>query len=485
MKIDVVVPVYNVRPWIRECLDSLVCQTKPFNKIIIVDDGSDDGSEIICDGYAERFCNVEVIHQMNAGLGNARNVGITRIQANYFIFVDSDDYLSKEAVEILTGKLEESGYDALYFDGDSFNSDGESREAETYVWKRNSENKLDISGKQFFIDVYPENYTCTSWLTVYSIDLWKRNDFSFPEGVMHEDICISYEYMDKAKNVGYVPEFLYHRRYRPNSIMTSIDKTIEKNLEDISKQYCSVFEYIKNTIDQNDKPHRDKECIYIEQACRYTKYLFDTYCANKKEPNKWVDMLVRTARSIKPLYYPKLSEWKISDLIMERRFAIDLNNDNWLKKDSLLMGFDNEIGKELVKRYIKIVKQITTKENKCRVGIYGCGKWASYFVDCYEWVMCGDISNLVFIETSIEHDSYKGQRVYSIYEDIPSIDVLVITSSKYNNEMAKIAQDNLPDVPIHLMCSDQATIVNLKSKDYLELQLNCEIRKEIVDEEFS
>ena len=90
-KISVIVPVYNVEPYLRKSINSLVEQTYSNLEIILVDDGSTDGSEAICDEYADRYPHIKVIHQKNAGQSAARNAGIEMAAGEWIAFLDSDD----------------------------------------------------------------------------------------------------------------------------------------------------------------------------------------------------------------------------------------------------------------------------------------------------------------------------------------------------------------------------------------------------------
>lgn len=99
--ISVIVPVYNVAPYLKECLDSVVRQTYTNLEIILIDDGSTDNSGNICDDYAKVDKRIRVVHQKNAGLGPARNTGLDLCTGAYLSFVDSDDFLALDMLEFL------------------------------------------------------------------------------------------------------------------------------------------------------------------------------------------------------------------------------------------------------------------------------------------------------------------------------------------------------------------------------------------------
>ena len=109
--ITIIVPVYNVEKYIRECIDSLLNQTYKNLEIILVDDGSKDKSGEICENYANADSRVKVIHKENEGLGFARNTGLTVAQGKFVTFIDSDDWLENDALQLLYGALKKENAD--------------------------------------------------------------------------------------------------------------------------------------------------------------------------------------------------------------------------------------------------------------------------------------------------------------------------------------------------------------------------------------
>lgn len=99
--ISVIVPVFNVKGYLKRCIDSILHQTFQCFEVILVDDGSDDGSGRICDDYQTQYDNIKVIHKQNAGLGFARNSGMEIAKGRYIMFVDSDDYISHDCLQNL------------------------------------------------------------------------------------------------------------------------------------------------------------------------------------------------------------------------------------------------------------------------------------------------------------------------------------------------------------------------------------------------
>ena len=104
--VSIIVPVYNIKVYLLECVESLRKQTYSNIEIILVDDGSSDGSDIMCDELGEKDSHIHVIHQTNGGLSKARNTGLESAQGKYVGFVDSDDWLEPDMVEIMVNACE-------------------------------------------------------------------------------------------------------------------------------------------------------------------------------------------------------------------------------------------------------------------------------------------------------------------------------------------------------------------------------------------
>ena len=101
MKYSIIIPVYNVKAYLHRCIDSVICQNNPDYEVILVDDGSADGSGQICDEYAGKFDYIKVLHQTNQGLAATRNSGLSIASGDWILFVDSDDYFSEDFLTVV------------------------------------------------------------------------------------------------------------------------------------------------------------------------------------------------------------------------------------------------------------------------------------------------------------------------------------------------------------------------------------------------
>lgn len=114
IKVSIVIPVYKAEQYLKECIDSALCQDYPNIEVILVEDGSPDNCPAICDSYAEQFANVLVVHHSNRGPGLSRNAGMEKASGEYIFFMDSDDCLDgRSAITLLTKRAEEKGADIV------------------------------------------------------------------------------------------------------------------------------------------------------------------------------------------------------------------------------------------------------------------------------------------------------------------------------------------------------------------------------------
>ena len=134
-KVSIVIPVYNVEAYLKECVDSAIKQTYKNLEIILVDDGATDSCPEICDVYAQSDKRIKVIHRENGGLSAARNTGMDASTGEYIYFLDSDDYIELKAIEKLVNTIETEKADFVFFDGYVFYTDCED-DGESFRYSR-------------------------------------------------------------------------------------------------------------------------------------------------------------------------------------------------------------------------------------------------------------------------------------------------------------------------------------------------------------
>ena len=210
-KISIIVPVYNVEKYLRDCLDSLCGQTMREIEILCVDDGATDSSGAILDDYAARDARIQVIHKQNGGQASARNVGLNIAKGDYVLFVDSDDYLSTGLCEKSSRKAEETGADMTLF----YYSEDEEGKIRPIEFRNHSLlGTSPLGNLKAFFELGP-----TVWKTLWKRDFLTREGVLFQEGLLWEDVPFTAYYAFRASKVALLPEIGYYYRQNPKSTM--------------------------------------------------------------------------------------------------------------------------------------------------------------------------------------------------------------------------------------------------------------------------
>lgn len=191
--ISIIVPVYNVKDYLSKCLQSICGQTYKNLEIILIDDGSSDGSGELCDLFAQRDGRIKVIHQANAGQSAARNRGLAVAQGEFLGFVDSDDWIEPDMYEFLYCLLKENEADISIC---SHCRDKDGRSVAKYASGKQFVFTRDEGIRALAVDKHIRNYV---WDKLYKRCLF--SDIAFPLNRIFEDIAISYQVFYKAENI--------------------------------------------------------------------------------------------------------------------------------------------------------------------------------------------------------------------------------------------------------------------------------------------
>ncbi len=204
--LTVIIPVYNVERYLRECLDSVVNQTYGDLEIICVN----DGSTVILEEYAKRDCRIRVIDKGNGGLSSARNAGLDVATGEYIAFLDSDDYLALNTYE--TAMHHVSDVDFVCFGAELF--------GEGYVADRGRNSFMpSFSGLKKLSAGVLRKTSVTVWNKIFKREIIERYRIRFPQGMQHEDTPFCYCYEFCSRSAYYIREGLYFYRQRADSIM--------------------------------------------------------------------------------------------------------------------------------------------------------------------------------------------------------------------------------------------------------------------------
>lgn len=269
MMFSIIIPVYNVESYLRECLDSVVAQTYPGWEAICVNDGSTDSSELILNEYAARDSRLKVITQPNGGLSAARNAGVDAAKGDYVFFLDSDDWLEKNALEVLSTNIENEDMLCFsgrrYFESDRAFHDADQLEPHSYVSGMDYYNDNALLTRDFA-------FVCVV-LRIYKREFLSRHSLRFKEGIFHEDNLFTPLVCYYAKKVRVIDECLYDYRVRANSITTTGNIKRLRDLMEIANALASFF---------IPKDGFDKTIVY-----RAITHHYQSVFANVSEENRY------------------------------------------------------------------------------------------------------------------------------------------------------------------------------------------------------
>lgn len=254
--ISVIVPVYNVFPYLGECIETICRQTFKDLEILLIDDGSTDGSGALCDDFAKRDTRIKVIHQENQGLSCARNIGIEQASGEYIVFIDSDDRIHPEMIQIMYNAMCQYAAELVIC---SHKRIQEKEPQGVYVKKIKVEAQDTevLSGRECIkrTNTYERVDMTVAWNKLYRKSLFRY--LRYPVGRMHEDEFLTYKILYSLKACVYIKIPLYEYRMRKNSIMGSKNIRRLKDKLDATEEKCHFFEQKK-----------DKE-LYYETLRRY------------------------------------------------------------------------------------------------------------------------------------------------------------------------------------------------------------------------
>lgn len=224
-KISVIIPVYNVAPYLAKCLDSVLAQTMSDIEVICVNDGSTDNSGKILQDYAAKDRRVKIINQNNQGISAARNAGLKVVQSDYVMFVDSDDYIAADMTEKLHSMMISGNPDVVICSAECVNQLPENAGADIIEWQSWLQPWFDEYAKPTGVYDVPktikDEFISVVWNKLYKTSIIKDYQIEFPLGLIEEDEYWLWAYMIHCKKYAFLNEQLYFYIQRAGSIMTT------------------------------------------------------------------------------------------------------------------------------------------------------------------------------------------------------------------------------------------------------------------------
>ena len=205
--VSIVIPVYNVEKYLKDCVNSVISQTYADLQIILVDDGSTDSSGNICDAFAEKDERIHVIHKKNGGLSDARNAGTSASKGEFIFYLESDDYLENDALQVLLRTQDQHRADVVV--GNYFYTYDDREDI--------AENKEQVLDKATSIERLMSGEIQTfTWGKLVRAEIAKKH--KFPAGLLFEDHFWTHLVFQDSNIIACIPQPLVHYRQRQNSI---------------------------------------------------------------------------------------------------------------------------------------------------------------------------------------------------------------------------------------------------------------------------
>lgn len=431
--VSIVVPVYNVQDYLRECLESLVNQTFHNIEIIIVDDGSTDDSAIIIQEYVKKYSYIRTIRQLNKGQGSARNAGLRLAAGKYVYFCDSDDYVDIDTIKVCVHNAEKFDVDLVIFQADIFDDYGE-KEDNVYHFFEKLENSNDqICRGIYFFKKY---YNTIPFLNIPMMLIRKEflisNKIETIEIRKYEDMDFFYQVICYDPKMVFLNKNLYHRRNRDNST-TSIPFGII-DVECYVKVYSEIMNYAVNGLEELYTLISVKKIYEAVQIASKIKYMI---------PDELIKLVIRAFLSYCEGCFKNDLKLCLSAYYCFR--YVD---------DQLRLGLFNPFFNTLKKQIKNYIDDSCLMIPDKKVGIYGTGIYAKRILDCVEELFGKPKAEIIYIDSKIQSDSkeFKGCKIKNIADvNLNDINVILIISKKYENEIYNGLPDAMKEITIRTL----------------------------------
>lgn len=381
-KISIIVPIYNVEKYLRECLESVKKQTLREFECICVNDGSTDNSLEIAEEFAREDVRFTVYSKENGGLSSARNFGIQKAQGEYIYLLDSDDYIELTAMDTLYGSAKKDNLDILFFEGKTFYEEENLKEQYSYydtAYLRKNVYDGIYTGKEVLVQLITAgDYIVSACLQMVRREYLLENNIWFCEGVLYEDNIFTIHNLYKAQRVGCIHSQLFNRRMRAGSIVTT-----KVSFHQMYSMYRCYMEQLKLLLDTQDPKLQDAFSANLDNFYRRIMKLYD-----------------------------ELMKRKLTDEEKQQ-----LNSLSWYERSTLY-----HLGVHFPGTYIFPYKEI---EKAQRLVLYGAGKVGqNFFQQLTETEYCKEI---FWVDKSYEIHQEQGRPVHAPEEiDMTKQDVLLI-----------------------------------------------------------
>lgn len=421
-KVSVIIPVYNVEKYLPECLDSVLNQTLNDIEIICIEDGSSDSSLLLLRQYEKTDSRIKVYeNNCNMGLSYSRNKGLKMAQGHYIYFLDSDDMITKDALELLYRCAEGEKTDVIYFNAELIYENGDlAIKHSDYIAEYKRIYEGIYSGEDLFNKfMLNDDWNPSPPRQFFRSEFLKQQKITFYEGILHEDHLFWFNAIIKAKRAICLHEKLFIRRYREDSITTVA--ITSRNFEGLFISFCELLLF------WNARDYKDitKTALHI-----YISLMFDA------AESMYNDLISKNE--------PVLLETK--DLQIQ-----------FLFKNTIFYDIGSSVCKYMNEERINQLRG-----NKVVI-IYGAGIVAREIIRIFDKYNIG-ILGFAVSDRENNADYIFGNKVYLINDLIEYCDesiVVIATTPKYYNDIRKMLNNLNFNNVVYAMDSEEYDYINI------------------------
>lgn len=444
MKISIIIPLYNTEKYISRCIDSCLNQTFSDFEIIIINDGSNDGSKGIVLSYAQKYDFIKVYTTENRGLSAARNLGMDYAKGKYIYFLDSDDWIDADCLEKCYYYAEKYELEIVAFDAKVILEEDANVKYKYNSYDRRGKAKEYTlqTGYEFIKDYKTIPVSAPAWEVLTQKEFLTKNNIRFLEGAYYEDNKFHYDSMICASRVMYIPHLFYNRTYRMDSIMTS-----KYNVKKLESAFA-ISHGILDTFERYQGKHKE---IWQDYAYHFLPPLFSTAIEEINYSNcevlivEWNNM----AKNIIVLFQRllRMTGKKEQEKLLTYSTCFQIVLSLYKKTGyvptevrEVVLDISNSCQQVVAKR----LSQLPFDKDGSIVGIYGAGKHSEVLLNYYQRHV-GEIKcKLVFVDTNKASYTEKkfGIDIVNVKDVLKEkIDEMVISSYLYEQDMYAKAKD--------------------------------------------
>lgn len=429
--ISVIIPVYNVKAYLSDCLDSILNQTRCFKEIIVVNDGSTDGSELLCREYQMVHPEIILIEQENRGLSEARNVGMERATGDYIIFVDADDWVNERICETITNITADCEVDVVYYAAEIVKEIPVKISVEGYARDPKTANVV-MNGFDSLKKLFPDGYQMSACMAAYRRSFLEGASIDFIKEILYEDRFFSLRVITEAKEVVYITDKLYIRRFRASSIIMS--PASRKKIQDVIYGHQREWEYIRNS----EKWEKEKSLTQYYVLCgAIMAHQEDVSSEETQEQREeyltvffgeWLDYFVINSMGVNEL----------CELLLMVKRAAESGQPKLMdlfEKYGGIRYYQEQASALLWEKCKEKLAGLPFGEKK-QIGIYGAGAHTSSLLNLYRKLI-GPIMAELYLIVSNANDINSNNEIEmkTLDELADSWDIYLLSSKMYQEEM--------------------------------------------------